>query len=398
MRVSNDSARSLAAIGPFQSALPNVHLETRKGFPTYFSFYLLLALTVVLSSVAPAFAEQKGGATDWLSEAKEAELARDFPRAAECYTSFLKEHPDRAEVWQRLGLAYYLGNRYDQAVPALERASELDPTLWGAELFLGISEYRMAQFGSALTALQKSLKVKPDVPESRFWLGATLMALGKREEAAAELEKVPAGSSGGMDADHLLVQVYRRVAEDYYGQIQKSDVNSYRAHQLAAEAFAWNGKYQNAILEYREALQLKPDLEGAHRGIAEMYWEQRQFELAAQEYEAELRNYPLDDEAHLRIGEYRLAQGKVGEAVTQLETALQVNQTSWEVYRALGQASMASGDLVKAQSLLESAVQQNPSDAFSHQLLAEVYRATGRSDLAEREQGIYQKLSAAERN
>jgi tetratricopeptide (TPR) repeat protein len=359
----------------------------------------LLLLTVILSPVVPVLAEQsKGGTTDWLSQAKEAEQARDFPRAAECYTSFLKEHSDRAEIWQRLGLAYYLGNRYDQAVPALERASQLDPALWGAELFLGISEYRLAQFGSALANLQKSLKVKPDVPEGRFWLGATLMALGNREEAAAELEKVPAGSSVAMDANHLLVQVYRRLAEDYYGQIQTSNVNSYRAHQLAAEAFAWNGKYQNAILEYRQALELKPDLEGAHRGIAEMYWEQKQFDPAAREYEAELRNYPLDDEAHLRIGEYRLAQGKVAEALTQLETALQVNKTSWEVYRALGHASMASGDMAKAQSLLESAVQRNPSDAFSHQLLAEVYRATGHWDLAEREQGIFQKLSAAERN
>jgi tetratricopeptide (TPR) repeat protein len=356
-----------------------------------------LILTVTISSVPQALAEQsKDGATDWLSQAKEAELARDFSRAAECYTSFLKEHSDRAEVWQRLGLAYYLGNKYDQAVPALQRASELDPSLWGAELFLGISEYRMAQFGIALTALQKSLQVKPDVPDTRFWLGSTFMALGKPEEATAELEKVPADSTVAMDADHLLVQVYRRVAEDYYGQIQKE--NSYRAHQLAAEAFAWNGKYQNAILEYRKALQLKPDLEGAHRGIAEMYWEQRQFDRAAQEYQAELQSFPLDDEAHLRIGEYLLAQGKVGEAVTQLETALQVNQTSWEVYRALGHASMASGDMVKAQSLLESAVQKNPSDAYSHQLLAEVYRAAGRSDLAEREQGIYQRLSAAERN
>ena len=98
-----------------------------------------------------------------------------------------------------------------------------------------------------------------------------------------------------------------------------------RAHQLAAESFAWDGKYQNAILEYRKALQLKPDLESAHRGIAEMYWEQRQFEKATQEYVVELQKFPLDDEAHLRIGEYLLSQGKAGEAVPQLETALQVN-------------------------------------------------------------------------
>ncbi len=346
-----------------------------------------------LVTVVAGFPEQ---INNDLLRAKEAEQARDFARAAECYAGFLREHADRADIWQRLGLVYYLDYQYDKAAPALERASELDPDMWGADLFLGISEYRMGRFADARIALERALKVKPDVAESRFWMGSTLMALGKREEAISELESVPVGSSVEMDANHLLVQAYRWVAEDYYGRIQ--NVNSYRAHQLAAEAYAWKGKYQNAILEYRKALELKTDLEGAHRGIAEMYWEQRQFEKAASEYEAELQNFPLDDEARLRIGEYLLAQGKVGEAVMQLEMAHRVNGTSWEVCRALGQAQMASGDMVKAQSSLESAVKIRPEDALSHQLLAKVYRASGRADWADREEGIYEKLSASERN
>ncbi len=353
----------------------------------------------VLTLVAPLFSAQtKDTGPDWLLQAKAVEQARDFDRAAECYTSFLKEQPGRADVWQRLGLAYYLENRLDKAVPALERASQLDGTLWAAELFLGISESRMGHFVSAQVALEGALATKPDIPEGHFWLGSTLMALGKHEEATAELEKVPSDSSVAMDADYQLAHGYRRVAEDYYGRIQKSDANSCRAHQLAAEAFAWNEEYQNAILEYRKALLLKPDLEGAHSGIGEMYWEQRQYEQATREYEAELRNYPLDDHAHLRIGEYRLAQGRIQDAISELAAAHQVNTTSWEACRALGQAWMASGDPAKAQALLEAAVQNNPSDALSHKLLAEVYRATGRPELAEREQGIFHKLSAAESN
>ena len=129
-----------------------------------------------------------------------------------------------------------------------------------------------------------------------------------------------------------------------------------------------------------------------------MYWEQRQYEQATQEYEAELQNYPLDDHAHLRIGEYRLAQGRIQDAIAELAAAHQVNTTSWEVCRALGQAWMAGGDPAKAEALLEAAVQNNPTDALSHKLLAEAYRATGRPELAEREHGIFHKLSAAEGN
>jgi len=382
-----------------QASLPSLGQVVTNSLPRHFAPLLLLALIVVLTSVASAFPQQSlGGTNDMLAQAKAAEQARDFPRAAECYTTFLKDHSDRAEIWQRLGLVYYLDNRYDQAASALQRATELDSSLWGADLFLGISQYRMGQFERAQNTLNSALRLKPNVPEGHFWLGSTLMALGKHEAATVELEKVPAASSVAMDADYLLAQEYRQVAEDYYRKIQESDKNSFRAHQLAAESFAWTGKYQNAILEYRKALQLKPDLEGAHRGIAEMYWQQGQFDQAAQEYATELQKFPLDDEAHLRIGECRLSQGKVGEAVPQLEAALQVNKRSWELDRALGQASVATGDMVKAQSWLELATQLNPSDAFSHQLLSQVYRATRQSDRAEQEQSIFQKLSVAGQN
>ena len=360
---------------------------------------LPLVFFFLLSSLAPALPLQNDVApTDLLAQAKAAELAHNFSLAAECYATYLKDHSDRAEIWQRLGLVYYLDNRYDQAAPALERAVELDSSLWGADLFLGISEYRMGQFDRSQKSLEAALRLKPELPDGHYWLGSTFMALGHHEAATVELEKVPASSSVGMGAEYLLTREYRQVAEDYYQRIQQSGADSFRAHQLAAESFAWTGKYQNAILEYRKALQLNPGLEGAHRGIAEMYWEQQQFDRATQEFEAELQKFPLDDEAHLRIGEYLLSQGKIGEAVQQLETALQVNKKSWELDRALGQASMANDDMAKAQNWLESATQLNPSDALSHKLLAEVYRATGQPERADREQAIFQKLSAAERN
>ncbi len=56
-------------------------------------------LLAVLSLVAPVSrAQTKDMERDWLLEAKAAEQAREFDRAAECYTRFLKEHSGRADV------------------------------------------------------------------------------------------------------------------------------------------------------------------------------------------------------------------------------------------------------------------------------------------------------------
>ena len=113
----------------------------------------------------------------------------------------------------------------------------------------------------------------------------------------------------------MLAQAYRKAAESFYERIEKLNPDSYRAHQLEAESLAWRGQGQKAILEYRKALERKPDLEGAHRGIADLYWEQGALGRASKEYEAELRLFPLDDHSQLKVGEYWLAQGNGGRAI-----------------------------------------------------------------------------------
>jgi len=352
------------------------------------------------SGAVPTYRQGSNSASDedWLAQAKEAETARDFARAAQCYASFLKEHPGRADILQRLGLVYYLSNRFETAIPPLERALELDRHLWGAALFLGISDYRCAQFEKALVALRSVLRIKPDLSEAHFWLGSALLALGKNEEAAVELETVPTGSSEKTDAEYMLAQAYRRAAESFYERIEKLNSDSYRAHQLEAESLAWRGQGQKAILEYRKALERKPDLEGAHRGIADLYWEQGAFDRAAREYEAELRFFPLDDHAQVKVGEYWLAQGDAVRAIIQyLEPAVRVNIDSGEGFRALGQAWMQRGDLAKAESSLKAAIQRDPLDPISHRLLAEVYRKTARPELAESEYNLMERLSANEK-
>ena len=199
------------------------------------------------------------------------------------------------------------------------------------------------------------------------------------------METVHTGSPERTEADYLLAQAYRKAAESFYAQIEKLDADSYRAHQLEAESLAWRGELQKAILEYRKALQRKPDLEGAHRGIADLYWEQGAFDRAKNEYEIELRLLPLDDHSHQRLGECWLAQGDTARAIEHLELAVKLNGESVEGYRALGQAWMVRSDFAKAESSLKAAVQRDPSDPINHRLLLELYRQTGRRDLADRE-------------
>ena len=366
-------------------------------------FISLLTLTLAVSIRAQSASETRpAGAPgqpqpeqEWLSQAKQAEAAGDFSRAAECYVNYLKVRPEEAEIHQRLGLVYYLSNRFDEALPVLQRALKLDPRMWGSALYLGVCYYRTGQFNKALTPLREAIHIKPSLPDGHFWLGSTLLALGQTEDAIAQLQKVASDAPVGLEASALLVRAYRETAEKYYRRIEKASPDSYRIHQLEGENLIWTQREHKAVSEFQNALSQNPQLEDAHRMLGDLYWQQHDPEAARKEYEAELRVTPLSDIAHLRLGQYWLAKADVNRAAEYLERSLKLNKNLSESNRDLGKVWLARGDPAKAEPFLEAAVQQNADDPLTHGYLADLYRRTSREDLAKKEQSSFEKLSGA---
>src|SRR5580704_544548 len=72
--------------------------------------------------------------------AKSAEAASDFAQAAAEYEAILKKYPKAVpEIYQNLGIDYYLARKYDPAIERFEQGLQLSPEMVGAQLFLGIS-------------------------------------------------------------------------------------------------------------------------------------------------------------------------------------------------------------------------------------------------------------------
>lgn len=330
-----------------------------------------------------------------LVRAKQAEQQRDFASAARLYQNYLKAHPKQPQVLQRLGLVYYLSNRFRSAIPPLAEALKLDPSLWGSALFLGISYYRTGQFDRAEAALRRSLALKPEFAEADFWLGSTLLAQSQPETAIPYLRKASGDARLGPQADSLLVQAYRKSAQDYYQRAAKVNPDSAQVHLLKAQSLAWSGNTNGALLEYQRALSANPHLEGAHRAMGELYWQERQLDSAAKEFEAELRLNPLDEEANRRLGEYWLAKGNSQQAITLLNLALKAHTTEpAEVYHFLGVAELNRKNLTQAEADLKLAAQKAPEEASNHQLLMQIYQQTGKAALAGEQKALFQKYSA----
>ena len=133
-----------------------------------------------------------------------------------------------------------------------------------------------------------------------------------------------------MDILHSLGQTYLQLAEQSFQRIAVVNPDSYRIHQVLGDSLAKHGNYQEAIREYRKALEQKPDLPGAHYQIGLLYRTHDTSEAgdtaAWQEFEAELRINPYDAQS-----EYRL--GRISAKWRDMKTALQHFRRATELDR-----------------------------------------------------------------
>jgi tetratricopeptide (TPR) repeat protein len=389
---------------------PNALQQKCRRFAAWTGSVSVMAILLCRSAIMPAmsppefppggFSNQDDGSRapeDALSEAREAEQKHDFQTAASLYRDYLKTHADNAQILQRLGLVEYLSDQFDAAMPPLARAFQLDSSLWGSALYLGLSYYRTDRFKEAIPILKRALALKPDVAETRFWLGCSLLADHQPEAAVPYLIAVQTDASWGEQAASMLIKAYRESAEDSYQRIGTVAPDSDRVHLVKAQLLQWEGTNNAAMWEARQALQRNPNLEGAHRIIGEVYWQEKSFDPAARQFEAELRINPLDGESNLRLGEFWLAKGNASKATGYLYTALpQRAGAPGEADHFLGEAAIAQRDYPAAIANLERAVEANPGDPSNHQLLAQVYRATGQPESASREDRLAQTVPQTE--
>lgn len=352
-------------------------------------FLPLLISFVLVSGSAQSPQGSTNGSRQLIAKAREAEQNHDFQTAAEFYQDYLNTHPNDSEILQRLGLVNSLSNRFEAAIPPLEKALQLDSSLWGSALFLGISYYHTGRFADATAVLKRALVLKPDLAEADFWLGASLLFTDQPESAVLHLLRASKNQQLNTQAQYFLVKAYRKAAEDHYQRISTVAPDSCLVHLVKAQFLAWKGINNGAVWEAREALKRNPEVEGAHRLIAEVFWQEKGFDAGAKEFQAELQINPLDPESNLRLGEISLAKGDTEKAISFLNLALSASAgLPGETNHFLGEAELARHNYEKASGYLKRAVQENPDDPSNHRLLAAIYRASGLLDLAAKEEEL----------
>jgi tetratricopeptide (TPR) repeat protein len=317
-----------------------------------------------------------------LADGVKALRSGDAAHAVASFTAATEAGPRFAEAWFNLGLALQQTGNAAGSQAALQKAIALKPDLRGAHLFLGIEEYQGNRFDKAEAALRQETELNPLDAKAWMWLGVNELAEAHAEDAARALDTAARLEPDDADVLYHRGRAHLLVSQGSYEKMFRLDPDSYRVHEVLAQADAEADRTADAISEYSLALQRAPREAGLHEALGDLYWTGGKMELAGPEYLEELQIDPHSVTANYKLGAMRAIAGDAPQAIEPLQRAVTLDPGFDKAYYYLGRAYIEMGRDSEGVTDLERA-SKAPGDETLNTLawyqLARVYRRAHRT-------------------
>src|SRR5581483_5512619 len=303
------------------------------------------------------------------------------------------------EVRERFerGIALLRAGKNSQAEEMFREVLSIQPQNAQAYNFLGIILGIQNRFDEAIQSFKESLRIKPDLFDSRTRLAELYQLRGELKDARAELEKAIFFLEEKEGPEGQALEEKLNAIED---QIEIKALMD-RSNQEAEEK-----KTDAAIATLEEITRLYPKNVVAYFNLGNLLAQKNRFDLAETNFKKAIEIEPNYTESHQRLGQVYEFIRFFGRAKSQYEKALatrggsastqqelkssvlrserEIQQAKVQGEEALRQSrkAQAEEDLNLAISLLEQAVSINPESADLRFSLGELYERTDKIDPA----------------
>jgi tetratricopeptide (TPR) repeat protein len=168
------------------------------------------------------------------------------------------------------------------------------------------------------------------------------------------------------------------------------------AHLAKGDAYLKEEKYQEASIEYRNAIQIDDRLAAAHWGLARAYEGLQRFQEAFDELRRTIELDPENLEARVKLGNYYVTASRgradlIAEAERLAKEIIQKDPNHIEGHILMGSVLFAQGKKDEAFNELNMAVSLDPKRVESYLSLARFYLAT--ADTAKAEETYLRAIS-----
>jgi TolB-like protein/Flp pilus assembly protein TadD len=251
----------------------------------------------------------------------------NFRKAIDYYEKALEKDPEFALAYVGLAEAYVVGAHYamppSEAFPnaraAALKALEIDGTLAGAHAALADTKHHNWDWAGAERSFKKAIELNPGLEAVHTWYAGYLAAVGRLDEAIAELKEA-------------------------------IRINPVLANPISflGTMFYYARQYDQAIEEFRNALELNPTLERAKYGLGLAYMQKSMHQQAVAVLEEAVASPDSGIFAKVGLAQAYAAQGRSAEARKLLEELEELSKQRYVpahrtalVYAALGEKDQA---------------------------------------------------------
>ena len=126
-------------------------------------------------------------------------------------------------------------------------------------------------------------------------------------------------------------------------------------------AYKAKGEIDNAIAEYRRALELVPDYAEAHNNLGNLLKDQKKFDEAILHFESSIKIFPDNPNTHNTLGTVYAMRGEVNKAAVYFAKAIRLQPSYIDARQNLGLAYIQQGRLDAAEREFSEALQMTKS-------------------------------------
>jgi tetratricopeptide (TPR) repeat protein len=356
----------------------------------------------VMGGLSVLWAQSGATSTDRVeslhSEAQAAESSGDLATAIARYQEIIKLAPRLGPAYNNLGALYFKQRDFRDAAETLERGLKVDPRMASASALLGISLFQMAEYQKAKAPLEATVKANPSDINAQFFLVNDLTKLGDFEGAAIHLRQIVNKQPANQHAWYLLGKVYMQLSQQALGKINEIDSNSVWAHEISAELMESMKNYDGAIVEWKKAIDAAPKLPGVHFKLGDLYWSLSQWDNATEQFEIEQHIDPGNCMVDWKLGDILMRKSVQPEqALAREDKALSACPNLFEARADRARLLLKLHRDQEAIQELKAVEQNDPNEPSTHFLLAQAYRASGQSELAQAEMKSFSELEGKSR-
>ena len=319
----------------------------------------------------------------------------EFERAISEYRKAIALNPNFPIIYNRLGVAYSELKQYDAALDAYQKALALSPMTAELHYNVGLVYLKQGDLRRALEAFKRAITLDAKWEDAYTALGEVYLKQGNLRQAAhAYKQATRLNPSGNSSATLGLGKVYARQEhwDDAITAVEKAieiQVDNTEAHYQLAQIYIKRGekkKAASAMAFFKVLRQTDPLLQEAeiwvkrhsndargYNNLGIVYLARRRSEDAIVSYKRAISLAPNLATAHYNLGHAYHKQGKMTLAIAAYQQALTINTTLAIAHNNVAVCYTESGiDLDQALSHARTAVRLAPTEANYWDTLAQI--------------------------